>query len=101
MAKKLLDGVIATGAGTAQEVRVSKRTFQLVGSTSAGAGAAEVDIEVSNDGTNFFTLGTITLVLGVTAVSDGFASDAPWEYVRGNVVSISGTDAEVTLWMGV
>lgn len=101
MGVKLLDAVIVTGAGASREVRVPKRTFQLYGTTSAGAGAAEVDIEVSNDNTNFIVLGTITLVLATTASSDGFAIDAPWQYVRGNVKSISGTNATVTLTMGV
>lgn len=101
MGVKLLDAVIVTGAGTSREVREPKRTFQLDGTTSAGAGAVEVDVEVSNDNTNFIVLGTITLVLATTSSSDGFASDAPWQYVRGNVQSISGTDAAVTLTMGV
>ena len=96
----LLDGVIGTGAGTAKEPLGLKRTFQLTGFTSAGAGACSVNVEVSNDGTNFITLGNVGLTLGTSVTSDGFTSDAPWRYVRGNVVSISGTDGECTLTIG-
>lgn len=78
----------------------SKRTFQAKGSTSASTGAASVAVQVSNDGENWLTLGTITLSLSVTESSDGFASDAPWDFVRGNITSISGTDAAVSLLMG-
>lgn len=79
----------------------AKRTFQAKGSTSASTGSASVAVQVSNDGTNWLTLGTITLSLSTSESSDGFSSDSPWEYVRGNVLSISGTDATVSLLMGV
>lgn len=74
-------------------------SFQAVGNTSAGAGASTVLIEVSNDGTNFMTLGTITLTLGASATSDGFAVSNTWEYYRAKVTAISGTDATVTVYM--
>lgn len=77
-------------------------TFQAVGSTSAGVGAATVVVQGSNDGTNWLELGTITLVLGTAETSDGFASSAPWLVVRGFVdtAGITGTDGTVTLYLG-
>jgi hypothetical protein len=98
--QKLLDAVLVTGAGGARAPRRADRTFQASGFTSAGAGAVDVKIQASNDKTNWVEIGSISLVLGVAVVSDGFASDAPWAFIRGNVDSISGTDAQVTLWMG-
>ena len=89
-----------TGAGDVIEPIASKRTFQLTGFTSAGAGTADVDVEVSNDGINFKSIDTLSLTLGTTVTSDLFTSDAPWKHVRGNVTTISGTDAEVTLTLG-
>ena len=67
-----------------------------------GAVAAEVVIDVSNDGVNAVStpLGTITLS-GTTSDSDGFVSTAPWKYVRARVTSISGTSAVVTVLMGI
>lgn len=97
----LLDGATATGAGTSCTTVNTKRTFQASGSVSASTGAASIDIEVSNDGTNWIVLGTISLTLGTTTTSDGFVSDAPWKHVRANVDSISGTDASVDVYMGV
>ena len=85
-----------------------KRTFQALGTTSAGVGAATIVIQASNvavpstdaASADWLTLGTITLTLGTTQVTDGFASDAPWLHVRSRVTAISGTDATVTVLMG-
>lgn len=89
------DAVVNLGERT---VMLPVRTFQ---STVSGTGAvtATVVIQVSNDGTNYLTLGTITLS-GTTSASDGFASDASWGYVRANVTAISGTSAIVNTTMG-
>jgi hypothetical protein len=99
----LISAATATGAGSAVERTGSAATFQAYGSTSAGAGASAIAVQASNvatPGTNdWLTIGTITLVLGTTSTSDGFAIDAPWRHIRGNVLSISGTNAAVTLLM--
>ena len=97
----LLADAIAQGAGAAFQPAEKQRTFQVNGATSSGTGAATVKIEVSNNGSDWLTLGTVSLTLGTTSTSDGFVSDAPWGYVRANVSAISGTDAAVTVKMGV
>ncbi len=76
-------------------------TFQASGTTSAGSGAAVVSIQVSNDLSNWLTAGSISLTLGTTSTSDGFAITAPWAWVRAKLDSISGTDATVTTRMSV
>lgn len=92
----------ATGAGQTSAYAPGKAaTFQASGATTESTGAASVNIEVSNDGVTWLTLGTITLTLGTTATGDGFASTAPWAFVRANVASISGTGASVTVTMGL
>lgn len=96
----LLDAVIATGAGASKQPSGPRMAFQADGVTSAGAGAVDVDVEASLDGVAWVVLGTISLVLSTILATDGFASDAPWKFIRGNVTSISGTDATVTLRMG-
>lgn len=96
----LLTDATATGAGTSHEPWNEKRTFQGVGSTTSGSGAATIKVQASNDNANWIDLGTITLTLGVTATTDGFTSDAPWRYIRGNVTAISGTGAKASLLMG-
>lgn len=97
----LLSSATATGSG---EVFLpngdGKRTFQATGTTSAGVGAVDVNIEVSNDLVKYIVMGTISLTLGTTATTDGFVSDAPWKYVKANVTAISGTNATVTVTMG-
>jgi hypothetical protein len=106
MAQVLLNAATTTGAGTAWHERdtVPKytygyRSFQAKGNTTASTGAATVLIQVSNDGTNYITLGTITLTLGVAVTSDGFAAANSWEYYQANLSAVSGTNATVTVYM--
>lgn len=97
----ILSAATATGAGSVFTPWGAKRTFQAYGTTSAGAGAASINIEGSNDSSNWLTIGNISLTLATTASNDGFASDAPWRFIRANVASISGTNASVSVVMGV
>jgi hypothetical protein len=106
MSQLLLNAATATGAGTAWHPRDVPATntyivhsFQASGATSASTGAATVLIQVSDDGTNYLTLGTITLTLGTSSTSDGFATLNTWEYYRANLTAISGTGASVSVWM--
>ena len=106
MAQILLSNATATGAGAAWNPRdtaavatYTQHSFQAVGSTTADAGAATILIQVSNDGVNYITMGTITLVLGTSVTSDGFAVANTYEYYRANVSAISGTGAKVTVYM--
>jgi len=80
------------------------RSFQAVGGTTSGVGAAVIQIQVSNDGVLWLPPNnvdnTISLTLGTTSVNDGFAMDASWDYVQAKVISISGTGAGVYVMMG-
>jgi hypothetical protein len=99
MAQILLSNATGTGAGTAWRPRDTSavatytyHSFQAVGNTSTSTGAATISIQVSNDGANFFTLGT-------APTSDGFAVANTYEYYRANVTAISGTGAIVSVYM--
>lgn len=96
----ILSAATTTGAGTAFEPVNLKRTFQATGFTSTGTGGASIQIQVSNDGVSFIRMGTITLALTTTVSTDGFTSDAPWRYVRANVITLTGTNASVTVIIG-
>lgn len=100
-AVQILSGATATGAGEVHDPVGAKMAFQAIGVTSSGAGASDVLIEASLDGSNWVTLATISLTLSTTATSDGFVADAPWAFIRANVNSISGTGATIDVWMGV
>lgn len=95
-----------TGAGTVGGVAVVKEpwgnvyTFHGYGSVSTSTGAAAVKVQVSNDAVSWIDMGTITLTLGTSVTADGFSAVVPWKYFRGNVSSISGTDAKVSLIIG-
>lgn len=106
MAQILLNAATATGASAAWQERdtvprytYGYRSFQAKGTVASSTGASVILIEVSDDGTNYITLGTITLVLGTVATSDGFACANSWEYYRANISSISGSTATVTVYM--
>lgn len=97
----LLSAATAPGVGNGFSFRSGgQRTFQAVGKTSSGVGAASVEIQGSNTGAHWVVMGTISLTLGVTETSDGFASDAAWQFIRASVASISGTGAEVSVYAG-
>jgi len=92
----------ASQTGTAAALPSGRNTFQAVANGSSGAYTATVTIKVSNDNTNWLTLGTITLSgTATTASSDGFASDAPWAYVRADVASFTGTGATCNVYRSV
>mgnify|MGYP007003532715 CR=1 FL=1 len=97
----LVDSVGSTGAGSSQRSKPVDKTFQAYGSTTSGSGSATIDIEVSNNNINWIVAGTITLTLGTTETSDGFAVRASWIYARANVTAISGTGAKVSAVMAL
>lgn len=96
----LLSAAITVAAGTAKGGVASRKTYQANGTTTNGAGAATIQVQGSNDGTSWDTIGTISLTLSTTNASDSFSSDDRYAVVRGNVTAISGTGASVNLTMG-
>ncbi len=98
----ILSAAITTDTGTGYRIRHSLKSVQAWGLTTAGAGAATIDIEGSYDGTYYVRLFTITLTLATTVTfaannTDGYTINAPWLYVRARVTAISGTNAAVTV----
>lgn len=109
MSEVFFSAQTATGVSRKLFMNGAKHTFQAYGTTSAGAGAATVVIQVSNvpvPGTgatsgDWKDAGTITLsALATTSTSDGFAVDAAWRWARARITAISGTDATVSVAMG-
>jgi hypothetical protein len=94
-----------TGSGEIHNLWGSELSFQVVGRTTSGSGSATVKIEVSNvdnptsDG-HWLTALQVDLTLGTTDTSDGQQIDASWRYARANVTAISGTGANVDVYMG-
>lgn len=97
MATSLIQAQTATGAGDATSNVPTPKSYQAWGNTTAGAGAATIQIQgTHNDGASWDLIGTITLTLGTTVTSDSFASDDRYGQVRANVTAISGTGANVS-----
>lgn len=97
----LLNAVTVAGAGTKEFAPAKgRRSIQVKGSTSAGAGTATVLLEVSNDRVNWAIAVTLSLVLGTTETSDQNTIDNSFAFVRGNVTALTGTGAKVTLILG-
>lgn len=95
----LAENTTTTGTPGAVELKGESppMSVQAIGSTTAGAGAATINVDVSNDGVNFINAGTITLTLGTTVTSDGFTIASNWKFARAYVVSISGTGAAASV----
>jgi hypothetical protein len=99
--QSLLENATTVAAGTAKNGISGAKTYDVWGTTTAGSGAATVQIQGSaNEGLTWNLLGTITLTLGTSATSDGFTSDDRYTLIRGNVTAISGTGAAVNAAMG-
>lgn len=96
----LVNAQIATGVEPSVQPLGINKTFHATGFTSAGAGASTIEIQVSNDGTNWVVVDTLSLTLGTTVTSDTYVNNDAWKYVRGNVATISGTDGTVSVIMG-
>jgi len=92
-----LDEIVQGAISKVRATRQAKFAFHFFGTTSAGTGNAVLDIEASADGTKWVRLGGITLALTVAGDQGGVAFDAPWTFVRGNLLTLTGTDAKVTL----
>jgi hypothetical protein len=98
----MLTDVTTTAAGEVYELGSDNKTFHVVGSTTSGAGAATVVVEVSNNTSwPWLTLATFSLTLDTVAVADGAVMQAGWKYVRARVSAISGTGATISAAIGV
>lgn len=75
----LLDSVSANGAGPVENAYFHRMSFQAVGTFDAN-----IDIEVSNDGTNFSASG-----LTLTSASPVGVINGPFKAVRANVSGYS------------
>ncbi len=96
----MLDTTVQGTASAGFSSRQPLATFQAIGSVSAATGSAVVTITASNDDVNYITLGTITLTLGTSATSDGFAVNAPWGTFKATATTLTGTNATVKVIMG-
>jgi hypothetical protein len=100
----ILTDATTTTRGKKYQLHGSKHSFMGYGTTTAGAGAATIIIEVSNvdapaasTDVDWKTAGTITLTLGTTQTNDAFTIDAPYKWCRAQVTAISGTNASVNV----
>lgn len=94
---ELLSSVTATGASAASQLGSTAKTCQVKGSTTSGAGAATIAVQVTNDlNYPYVTIHTFSLTLSTTAVADVVALFADYTYIRLNVTAISGTGAAVS-----
>lgn len=91
---KLLDAATTTATSAPCELYPDRKTYQAV-VTGTGSVSGTVEIEGSNDGTNFDVIGTLTLS-GTGSGSDSFTSLDCYKFVRADLTAISGTGAAVT-----
>lgn len=93
----LLNGATGTGAGSTVDLGQSLDTFSYVlWSTSGGAGASSVNLEGSQDGSNWFTL-TAPQVPGGSLSSGRVSQATHVRYIRGNCTAHIGGGAALTM----
>lgn len=92
---RLLAARTTTGAGDTCEIDAGPKTIQGV-VNGTGAVTATVEIDGSNNGTNWDLLGTLSLS-GTTTASDSFSSMDRYRFLRADITAISGTGAAVTV----
>lgn len=100
---RMIEDALAPVTGEIHHPWNNFRTFQAVLTGTAGAGAATVVIEASDEDTptHWVNLATLNLAAAFPASdSGGFASDAAWRFVRARLTSIAGVNAAVNVWMG-
>lgn len=93
--QNLMSGVTTNTNGTTYDRPENLWSYQA---SIAGTGAVSctVTIQVSNDGVNWETFGTMSLT-GTTSDTDTLTGDAPWAVHRAVTSSISGTGATVAV----
>lgn len=100
----LLGAATTTATGAWTKCHGPSQSYQSVANGTSGAYSATVVIEASNDGTNALVTPIATITASgtaTTAASDGFTTgQAPWVWVRARVTAISGTGANVSVYMG-
>jgi len=98
----LLLNALTTGAGIsvfAQRLTSQNRTFSFQAIlTGTGVLTATVDIEVSNDGSNWKAMHSFALS-GVGLDNQVAVLTLPFSQIRANVTAITGTGAQVSVNM--
>jgi hypothetical protein len=96
-----------TGYSDPVQPRDTQKSVQVYGTTSAGAGAVLVRLQVSNFTTpvlttdaDWTTLADLSLILGTTQVNKVLTDIGAYRHLRAKVVSISGTNAQVNSYLG-
>ena len=94
LAKQVLNAATVTGPGSAIDLTVQARslTMQTLVGGAIPDPNAQVKLEVSLDGVNFWSIGTTT---GTNILNN---DQDVCQYVRGNVISIAS--GNVTAWVG-
>ena len=96
----LLSSVTTTGSGDAYQANREILGFQAIGVMSSGTGTASIDIQGTLDGSNWKTVGTLSLTALTTATSnDVLQLEANYYQYRGTVTAISTAAATVSLYM--
>ena len=103
MSTTMLNAATTTATGSAFQIRATNdiytnRSFQAVGVMSAATGTATILIEVSNDGANYVTLGTIGLTLTTSPSSDAFFAFTTYEFYRARITQITA-NGTVSVYM--
>jgi hypothetical protein len=99
----LLENQTTTGAGPVKTPVGPNRTYFFSAIANSGANAtAAIDVQVSNDGSNWIKIGTLSFsLISDSLETNGFSSFSAWKYLRANVTSITGAGMKLNGQYGV
>ena len=86
-----------TGTTDAYGNGLNELTVQATVTTTSGNGSGTVDIQVSNDGIAWKTIGTITIAAAASPATDLFTYAFVTQYIRANITSVVGTGGKMII----
>lgn len=96
----IVSGATTTGNKAAVRGLNVNKTYEFVGSTTAGTGTAVIGIQGSNLQTSWTTIATTSLSLSATPTSATAAGTDRWVWLRAVVTTLTGTGAAVSITAG-
>lgn len=96
----IVDSATTTGNKAAVRGVNTNKTYEFVGSTTAGTGTAVIGIQGSNLQSSWSTIATTSLTLGTVTTSATAAGTDRWVWLRAVVTTLTGTGASVSITAG-
>ena len=86
-----------TGTTDAFGNGLNELSVQATVTTTSGNGSGTADIQVSNDGLAWFTIGTITIAAAASPATNMFTYAFVTQFIRANITNVTGTGGKMII----